>query len=78
MRTIDDIIAEAQKATAVTMREAFEAGRAHTAAELKTRMAAFFDGLVSGTHHEAPGDRPHDAQDHNHHDEHHDHHDHHG
>ena len=74
MRTIDEIIADAQKATAASMREAFEAGRAHTAAELKTRMAAFFDGLVSGTHHEAPADHQHNDQDHGHQGEHHDHH----
>ena len=47
MRTIDEIIAESQNTTAAALREAFEAGRAHTAHELKARMAAFFDGLVS-------------------------------
>jgi hypothetical protein len=47
MRNIDDILADAQKTLAASLQEAFEAGRAHTASELKTRMAAFFDGLVS-------------------------------
>ncbi|WP_158815816.1 hypothetical protein [Methylocapsa sp. S129] len=47
MRNIDEILADAQKAMAASLHEAFEAGRAHTASELKTRMAAFFDGLVS-------------------------------
>jgi hypothetical protein len=74
MRTIEDIIADAQKATAASMREAFEAGRAHTAAELKTRMAAFFDGLVSGTHHEAPVDHQQNGQSHDQQGDHHDHH----
>ena len=74
MRNIDEIIADAQKAVATSMREAFEAGRAHTAAELKTRMAAFFDGLVSGTHHEGPADHQHNGQSHDQQGEHHDHH----
>ena len=30
------------------MREAFEAGKAHKAQELKAMMAAFLDALVSG------------------------------
>ena len=74
MRNIDEIIADAQKAVATSMREAFEAGRAHTAAELKTRMAAFFDGLVSGAHHETPVDPQHNDQHQDHQGEHHDHH----
>ena len=47
MRNIDDIIAAVHKATEASLREAFEAGRAHTASELKARMAAFFEGLAS-------------------------------
>jgi hypothetical protein len=47
MRNIDDILVAAQKAMAASLHEAFEAGRAHTATELKSRMAAFFEGLVA-------------------------------
>jgi hypothetical protein len=47
MRNIDDIVAAAHKATEASLREAFEAGRARTASELKARMAAFFEGLAS-------------------------------
>ncbi|HYA73890.1 MAG TPA: hypothetical protein VEF36_12115 [Roseiarcus sp.] len=47
MRNIDDIIVAAHKAMAASLHEAFEAGRAHTASELKSRMAAFFEGLVT-------------------------------
>ena len=55
MRNIDDIIAAVHKATEASLREAFEAGRAHTASELKSRMAAFFEGLASEQHpHPAP------------------------
>jgi hypothetical protein len=73
MRSIDDIIAEAQKATAASVREAFEAGRAHIASELKARMAAFFEGLVSGEtgshpeHHPTPSSDEHHHSDHNEH-----------
>jgi hypothetical protein len=45
MRNIDDILVAAHKAMAASLHEAFEAGSAHTAGELKARMAAFFDGL---------------------------------
>ena len=70
MRNFDDILADAQKALAASLKEAFEAGRAHTASELKSRMAAFFDGLVSGeaaTHsetHQAPPHEGHPPDDH--------------
>jgi hypothetical protein len=47
MRNIDDILVSAHKAMAASLHEAFEAGRAHTASELKSRMAAFFEGLVA-------------------------------
>ena len=47
MRTIDEIVAATLKTTEVSLREAFEAGRAHTASALKARMAAFFEGLIS-------------------------------
>jgi hypothetical protein len=47
MRNIDDILAAAQKkAMVASLHEAFEAGKAHTATELKARMVAFFEGLV--------------------------------
>lgn len=47
MRNIDDIISVAQKALAASLHEAFEAGRARSASELKSRMAAFFEGLAA-------------------------------
>jgi hypothetical protein len=47
MRTIDEIVAATLKTTEASLREAFEAGRAHTASALKNRMAAFFEGLIS-------------------------------
>jgi hypothetical protein len=48
MRSLDEIIAGAQEALARALREAFDEGRAHTASELKNRMAALFEDLVSG------------------------------
>jgi hypothetical protein len=56
MRNIDDILVAAHKTMATSLHEAFEAGRAHTASELKSRMAAFFEGLVAEaeTHAAAP------------------------
>jgi hypothetical protein len=47
MRTIDEIVAATLKTTEASLREALEAGRAHTASALKNRMAAFFEGLIS-------------------------------
>jgi hypothetical protein len=47
MRNIDDIVSAACKALTASLHEAFEAGRAHTANELKSRMAAFFEGLTA-------------------------------
>jgi hypothetical protein len=55
MRNFDEILADAQKAVELSLREAFDAGKAHTASELKRRMVALFEGLISGdaeTHHE--------------------------
>lgn len=46
MRNIDDIVSAANKAMAASLHEAFEAGAAHTATELKSRMTAFFEGLA--------------------------------
>jgi hypothetical protein len=54
MRGIDEILADAQKILAQSLQEAFDAGKAHTASELKRRMTAIFDDLISGdaeTHH---------------------------
>jgi hypothetical protein len=73
MRTIDEIVTATLKTTEASLREAFEAGRAHTASALKARMAAFFEGLISEaegkvaaatgtTHSEAP---PHAEPPHN-------------
>jgi flagellar biosynthesis/type III secretory pathway protein FliH len=70
MRSLDDIIAGAQETVARALREAFDEGRAHTASELKNRMAALFEDLVSGhvgAHQEsAPHIPPHDRQTSNH------------
>jgi hypothetical protein len=54
MRGIDEILADAQKVLGQSLQEAFDAGKAHTASELKRRMTAIFDELISGdaeTHH---------------------------
>jgi hypothetical protein len=48
MRSLDEIIAGAQEAVARSLRDAFDEGRAHTASELKNRMASLFEDLVSG------------------------------
>jgi hypothetical protein len=61
MRNIDDIIAAVHKATEASLREAFEAGRAHTASELKSRMAAFFEGLAAEAEQHAHA-TPHESQ----------------
>jgi hypothetical protein len=68
MRNIDDIIVAAHKAMASSLHEAFEAGRAHTASELKSRMAAFFEGLVAEaeTHAAPPPEAPPSEEQHHH------------
>jgi hypothetical protein len=48
VRSLDEIIVGAQEAVAHSLREAFDEGRAHTASELKNRMAALFEDLISG------------------------------
>jgi hypothetical protein len=61
MRSLEEIIMDAQKTLEVSIREAFDAGRSHAASELKRRMAALFDDLVSGhvaTHREATRSAP--------------------
>ncbi|MGA2043680.1 MAG: hypothetical protein ABSG83_09935 [Roseiarcus sp.] len=76
MRSIDDILAEAQKSVTASLREAFEAGRRHAASELKAGMLAYFDGLAGsperagheGSHVEPPSSEEH----HRHHDHPHD------
>ncbi len=47
MRTIDDIIADSQKSIEALLREAYAAGHSHATTDLKSKMAAFFDSLVS-------------------------------
>ena len=72
MRNFDELVADAQKALALSLREAFDAGRAHTASELKHRMAALFEDLISGPvapHNSAPS-TGHDGQDQHQHSEH--------
>jgi hypothetical protein len=68
MRNIDDILVAAHKAMAASLHEAFEAGRAHTASELKARMAAFFEGLAAEaeTSAAAPPDQPPSEEPHHH------------
>ena len=46
LRTIDDIITDMHKTHEAALREAFEAGRAHAVSELKSKMTAFFEGLI--------------------------------
>ncbi len=58
MRNIEAIIADAQKAIGASLHEAFEAGKAHSASELKARMVAFFDGLMMTTSDAAPHAEP--------------------
>jgi hypothetical protein len=74
MRNFDELVADAQKALALSLREAFDAGRAHTASELKHRMAALFEDLISGPvapHSPAPPPAPeHEGQDQHQHSEH--------
>jgi hypothetical protein len=66
MRTIDEIVAATLKSTESALREAFEAGRAHTATALKAKMAAFFEGLIS----EAEGNIAAPPSEGSHHDDH--------
>jgi len=61
MRNIDDIIVAAHTAMAASLHEAFEAGRAHTAHELKSRMAAFFEGLAGEAETKSAGAETHAA-----------------
>jgi len=46
MRTIEEIIADSQKTSETTLREAFDAGRASAHTELKTRLSAFFADIM--------------------------------
>jgi hypothetical protein len=65
MRNFDELVADAQKALALSLKEAFDAGRAHTASELKNRMAALFEDLISGpvaTHSQPTPPPSHDGQ----------------
>jgi len=63
MPSLDEIITDAQKTLEVSIREAFSAGRSYTASELKNRMAALFDDLVSG-HVGTDGEATHSAPSH--------------
>jgi Protein of unknown function (DUF2934) len=47
LHTLDEIVAGAQKAVALSLQQAFDAGRAQMASELKRGMVAIFQGLVS-------------------------------
>ena len=46
MHTIEEIIAEAQRAVAASLREAFDAGRHHQATEMREKFVAFFEGVI--------------------------------
>jgi hypothetical protein len=70
MRTVDEIVAETQKSVEHAIREAFNAGRDHTASELKRRMVALFEGLIGGE----PAHAPAPDGGHGEHQEHHEHH----
>lgn len=65
MRTIENIISEAQKTLGQSFQEAFDVGRDHVASELKRRMAVLFenlaesDGSTAGEHTNAA---PHESQ----------------
>jgi hypothetical protein len=69
MRSIDDIIADAQKSLGHSLREAFDAGRDHVASELKRRMAGLFEELASGAN-SATGEHAQPATHEGHHSEH--------
>ncbi|MGD0722903.1 MAG: hypothetical protein ABR970_17855 [Roseiarcus sp.] len=82
MRSIDDILADAQNSVAASVHEAFEAGRRHAASELRARMVAYFDALAAspesaaheGSHVEPPSSEEHRRhEDHPHHEGHSDH-----
>jgi hypothetical protein len=73
MRTVDEIVSETQKTVEHAIREAFNAGRDHTASELKRRMVALFEGLIGGE----PGHGSADAGHSEHQEQHQDHHEHH-
>ena len=47
MRTIEDIIADAQSAVAASLREAFDAGRHHQTTEMREKFVAFFEGVIA-------------------------------
>jgi hypothetical protein len=47
MRTIEDIIAEAQRVVAASLREAFDAGRHYQTAEMREKFVAFFEGVIA-------------------------------
>ena len=47
MRNIDDILVAAHKSMATLLHDAYEAGRARTATDLKSRMASFFEDLAA-------------------------------
>jgi len=47
MHTIEEIIAEAQRAVAASLREAFDAGRHHQTTEMREKFVAFFEGVIA-------------------------------
>ena len=47
MRTIEEVIADAQSAVAASLREAFDAGRHYQATEMREKFVAFFEGVIA-------------------------------
>jgi hypothetical protein len=47
MRTIEEIIADAQSAIAASLREAFDVGRHYQATEMREKFVAFFEGVIA-------------------------------
>jgi hypothetical protein len=46
MHSIEEIIANAQSATAASLRSAYEIGRAHQSVEMRDKFVAFFEGVI--------------------------------
>ena len=68
MRSVDEIVTEAQKVLESSLREAFAAGQRQVASDLRSKVEALFEGLVEGglAHSSDDPSEPH-STDHNHH-----------
>jgi hypothetical protein len=47
MRTIEEIVADAQSAIAASLREAFDAGRRQQTTEMREKFVTFFEGVIA-------------------------------